>query len=521
MLRSYEDEEGEKDIENSLKLVLRDNNYIKDLYLMHDQIKHSKNMYKLYGYNKERKLNVVITKLMNISLKENPNFEKRLLTTIQLIEENQILIENLWLEKQEKLNYTLYISELTNSIYRNDYNLTTLNNYINDNNNSFDDNYSLLKIILQKLKYFESIKFSHLNINPNNIYINIQNNNIVYFGPPKLVKNFSNDCTCLWYSAPEEFYLTNEILENYKYGIANDIWSIGCIICEMFFINFPLFQTYSQTEKISRIFEILGIPKYDYVNYIDKNQYNIIVQKNHNKNKKNKLSDLLLLRKCENKTDNYKQNLIDIVLGCFKYDINKRINLNNIILRLNYVKKNDIKINDTKSVQMKTKLCDSNYSNSSINNNSINNKTMSFYKKPYKTCVDLNLNKGLEKSFFQKKLKLNTLTNNINYDIKELRVSKIKNQENNERNYRIKKSNTFSRININNNNHDAILDSNRKTITKKKSNIDREKINCGEKFSNEKYSDENVMDYVSPNKSRIKVDDEYQKLNRSKYIINY
>ena len=58
MLRSFEDEESEEDIENSLQLVLRGDNYIKDLYFIHDQIKHCKDVFKLYGYNKERKLKI-------------------------------------------------------------------------------------------------------------------------------------------------------------------------------------------------------------------------------------------------------------------------------------------------------------------------------------------------------------------------------------------------------------------------------------------------------------------------------
>ena len=519
MLRSFEEEEDKEDFENSLQLVLRGSNYIKDLYFIHDQIKHCKDVFKLYGYNKERKLNVVITKLMNISIKENPNFEKRLLTTIQLIEENQILIENLWIEKQDKLNYILYISELTDSIYKNDYNLTTLNNFINDNNNSFSDNYALLKVILQKLKYFESIKFTHLNIYPSNIYINIKNNNIIYFGPPKLVKNFSNDCTYLWYSAPEEYYLQNDIWEKYLYGIANDIWSIGCIICEMFFINFPLFQTYSQTEKISRIFEILGIPKYNRVNYIDKYQYEIILQKYCHKNNKNKLRNLLLLRS-ENNTKNFKKNLIDIVLGCFEYDLKKRINLNDIILRLNYVGKNDNKKYQTSSYQTKPKFDYSNYRNSSsLNYNSVNNSIKSYYRKSYNSFVDLNLNKILKKSFLESKPKRNENDRNSLKNFNETQINNTKkNHKIYERNLRIKKSNTLSRININPN---KIFESKRKSEIKKEDSDIKEKMNFGEKFSNEKFSDENVKDYISPKKNLIRVDDEYKKLNRGKYIINY
>ena len=47
----------------------------------------------------------------------------RLKSTTELIEENTVLVENLWLEETEEnnKNYNLYISEFTKSIYRNEY----------------------------------------------------------------------------------------------------------------------------------------------------------------------------------------------------------------------------------------------------------------------------------------------------------------------------------------------------------------------------------------------------------------
>ena len=203
MIRSFDEDD---DIENSFILVLRNKEYKNEIYKINEKIKKNNNMKKLYGYNKERNLNVVITKIMNISLKENPNFEKRLLIAIKLIEENKLLVENLWAELNIKNNYDLYISELTNSIYRNEYNLITLNNYMNSAQNTYKENIEILISIVEKMLYFQNINFSHLNIYPNNIYINTKNNSI-YLGPPKLVKNYSNDSTYLWYSSPEENYI--------------------------------------------------------------------------------------------------------------------------------------------------------------------------------------------------------------------------------------------------------------------------------------------------------------------------
>ena len=105
MIRSLDEEEEDEELENSFNLILRDKEYKKEIYQINEEIKHNKNMNKLYGYNKERNLNVVITKIMNISLEENKNFEKRLLITIKLIEENKLLVENLWIEKSNSKSF--------------------------------------------------------------------------------------------------------------------------------------------------------------------------------------------------------------------------------------------------------------------------------------------------------------------------------------------------------------------------------------------------------------------------------
>ena len=338
MIRSLDEEE---DIETSFNLVLRDEDYKKEIYHINEEIKHNKNMNKLYGYNKERNLNVVITKIMDIFLEENQNFEKRLLLTIKLIEENKLLVENLWVERILANNYTLYISELTNSIYRNEYNLITLNNYMNSIQNTYKENIEILISIVQKMVYFNSINFAHLNIHPNNIYINTKNNNAIYFGPPKLVKKYTNDCTYLWYSSPEQNYIENEIWENNYYGNCNDIWSLGCIICEMFFINFPIFQAYSPNEKIVKIFEILGFPEYEDVDYMNKYQYDSLVKKCINNSKENNLIAFLLSSKEEHSNlYNFKIELIDIINGCLSYNRSNRLSLDEILKKLYYLNSN-------------------------------------------------------------------------------------------------------------------------------------------------------------------------------------
>ena len=392
MIRSSDEEDI---IENSFMLVLRDRNYKGEIYHINEEIKHNKNMKKLYGYNKERNLNVVITKIMNISLEENPNFENRLLTTIKLIEENKLLVENLWVEKTNGNNYTLYISELTNSIYRNEFNLITLNNYINSTQNTYKENIEILISIVEKMIYFQSINYSHLNIHPNNIYINLKNNSI-YFGPPQLVKNYSSDCSYLWYSSPEFNYIIDDIWENNTLSNFNDIWSLGCIICEMFFINFPLFQAYSADEKIFKIIEILGFPDYEDVNYMNKYQYDSLLKRNNNINKENNLEGYLLSAKEDPLSNlyNFKIELIKIIDGCLEFNIINRISLNEILNKLNF-------LNSNISTEFQTKI-------TYTINNTVESENSNYISSTNSNNININNNNNC---------KLNTKIQNINYPV--------------------------------------------------------------------------------------------------------
>ena len=483
MIRSCDEEE---EFDNSLDFIIRGQQYKKEIYYIKEEIKQNENLYKLYGNNRERNLNVVITKVTNISENEKQIFIQRLLTTIKLIEENKLLIENLWVEKIDTNNYNLYVSELTNTIYRNEYNLITLNNYMSSTKNTYKDNIQILILILQKILYFQKYNFSHLNLHPNNIYINIKNNSIIYFGPPKLSQNFSNDCSYLWYSSPEELYINEKIYENNIYGINNDIWSLGCIICELFFVNFPLFQVYTTNEKILKIIDILGFPQYNDVNYMNKYQYDSLYKRIKNNNKENNLFELLLSKK-EKKSNLYyfKAELIDIIKGCLAYNIKERLNLEDILQRLEY-------LNNNISSEFHSKILETiNLTEESeTNNNSNNNKSNSNKNKIIN-------NKSLESEEFKEKINNNNnenIINESNNSLKNINANNIRYEFNN------------------NSLIDDIKDREKKKIKNKGNNI---------KFLEESEKKENIMDYfVQVKKEKItKEKDEYKELNESKYII--
>ena len=516
MIRSIDEDD---EIEN----ILRSKEYKKEIYIINEKIKQNNNIKKLYGYNKERNLNVIITKILNISFEENPNFEKRLLIIIKLIEENKLLVENLWIERTVNNNYNLYISELTNSIYRNEYNLITLNNYMNSAQNTYKENIEILISIIEKMIYFQNINFSHLNINPNNIYINIKNNNI-YFGPPKLVKNYSNDYTYLWYSSPEENYIEDEIWENNMLSSYSDIWSLGCIICEMFFINFPLFQSYSANDKIFKIIEILGFPEYKDVDYMDIYQYNSLIKKSNNKSKKNNLIGFLLSTEKESMSPlyNFKIELIDIINGCFSYNRKNRMPLEEMLKKLKYLNGNiSTEFQSIVSYSINTEESDtSNYLSSNISNNinDINTNT-----KNVDISKPINLNDNINNIFKFKNMEepisnysLETKeenSNNINIGNGNNIIDSIYNQNiSNIDNGKI----NFYPLDIQNINTHNYMDKNQKDLVINSDNIDKRVKKILEDYENSKNKYENFSENENNKKDNIIL----KELNNNKIINN-
>ena len=122
--------------------------------MIKEEIIFSKNINKIYAIAKEKNYGLVIKKILNVSLVSNPNFKKRLISTVKLIEDNLLLVENLWLEELNKDLYNLYISEYTKSTYKSQFNLLTLSFYLNEIKGiEYSINIKLLLNILTKLHY--------------------------------------------------------------------------------------------------------------------------------------------------------------------------------------------------------------------------------------------------------------------------------------------------------------------------------------------------------------------------------
>jgi serine/threonine protein kinase len=192
---------------------------------------------------------------------------------------------------------------------------------------------NMLKKIIKKLEILHSFNFPHLNLSMSNIYLNKKNCE-VYFGVPKLL--IYEEENILWYSSPEiNFFNLYSNDEDKNLSISNkkllksDIWSIGCIIAELFYLATPLFQAFSLRDKIRKMVEIKGVPQYEEVKeYIHQNEFNLIATMHSKQNKKPLIYDLI-----DFKQENY-NDPSQVINDCLKYDLTKRPTISNLYNRV-------------------------------------------------------------------------------------------------------------------------------------------------------------------------------------------
>lgn len=167
--------------------------------------------------------------------------------------------------------------------------------------------------ILSGLHYLHSNKIIHRDIKPSNILIsNTGEVKIADFGLAKTTsKSLTRKVVTLWYRAPEVILGSN----NYHYNI--DLWSVGCILCELLF-NRPLFNGMKERDVFNQINDQLGniresnFPGVNDLPYYDK--YKVC-------------NDLRSKGKLRNRLkEDYSEEIVDFVMCLLEVDPKKRIN---------------------------------------------------------------------------------------------------------------------------------------------------------------------------------------------------
>ena len=130
-------------------------------------------------------------------------------------------------------------------------------NFCND-----DQRHYIVWQIARGIKFIHSANILHRDIKPSNICINQDCTvKIIDFGLARVLKHRKNQKQVMmtdyiatrWYRAPEILLGTS------NYGKPVDIWSLGCVIAELY-MNQPIFPGTSTLNQITKILLVTGIP---------------------------------------------------------------------------------------------------------------------------------------------------------------------------------------------------------------------------------------------------------------------
>jgi serine/threonine protein kinase len=112
--------------------------------------------------------------------------------------------------------------------------------------------------VLAGLCYCHCRRIIHRDLKPQNLLLNRAGLiKLCDFGLARAftipLRNYTREVVTLWYRAPEL------LLGSRYYSIGVDVWSVGCIIAEMF-TRAPLFPGDSEIDQLFSMFKVLGTP---------------------------------------------------------------------------------------------------------------------------------------------------------------------------------------------------------------------------------------------------------------------
>ncbi|KAK7466914.1 serine/threonine protein kinase, CMGC, dual-specificity [Stygiomarasmius scandens] len=121
------------------------------------------------------------------------------------------------------------------------------------------------------------------------------------------------------------FYRSPEVILGMNYHMAIDMWSLGCILAELY-TGFPIFPGENEQEQLSCIMEVLGIPDKDFVNrssrkklFFEPNGTPRAVINSKGRRRRPGTKTLAQVLRCND------EDFIDFIAKCLVWDPEKRI----------------------------------------------------------------------------------------------------------------------------------------------------------------------------------------------------
>jgi len=109
---------------------------------------------------------------------------------------------------------------------------------------------------LMSLRFLRRLKIIHCDLKPENILLRHPNKSAV------TVIDFGSSCfeeEKVYTYIQSRFYRSPEVMLGAPYSTAIDMWSLGCILAELY-TGYPLFPGENEQEQVQCIMEIMGLP---------------------------------------------------------------------------------------------------------------------------------------------------------------------------------------------------------------------------------------------------------------------
>ena len=175
--------------------------------------------------------------------------------------------------------------------------------------------------ILFCLTFLKSQKILHCDLKPENILLYKNNKNVK-------VIDFGSSCyekEKMYSYIQSRFYRAPEVILEQGYNYEIDIWSLGCILCELF-TGFPIFPGEDERDQLNYIMEYLDIPPMDIINisrkknlFFDKNYFPFQISNSKGKIRKPNTKSFKEFLSGSN------ENFIDFIKKCLKWDPKNRL----------------------------------------------------------------------------------------------------------------------------------------------------------------------------------------------------
>ncbi|NWX32724.1 DYRK4 kinase, partial [Notiomystis cincta] len=117
------------------------------------------------------------------------------------------------------------------------------------------------RCVLRCLQVLYQEKIIHCDLKPENI--------LLYHNGQGSVKVIDFGSSCyedqrVYTYVQSRFYRSPEVILGHPYAMAVDMWSLGCIIAELY-TGYPLFPGENEADQLACIMEVLGLPPADFI----------------------------------------------------------------------------------------------------------------------------------------------------------------------------------------------------------------------------------------------------------------